>query len=135
MDITRLLRPYKAKKSKYHNKKCILCGITFDSKLEAQRWLVLQDMQKQGKIYGLELQKAFPIGAGRKYLADFYYKLSDSKNGSSGWNAGCDTEVVEDVKGVETAVFRLKMALFNEKYPNIKFYLVKKDKVYEVKKR
>lgn len=125
MDITRLLKPYKAKtgKSKYRNKKCVLCGISFDSKLEAQRWLLLQDMQKQGKICGLELQKAFQIGGGRKYLADFYYKLPDGQ------------EVVEDVKGIETAVFRLKLALFSEKYPNIKFYLVKKDKTYEVKKK
>lgn len=125
MDITRLLRPYNGKsgKSKYHNKKCVLGGITFDSKIEAQRWLVLQDMQRTGKIFNLELQKAFQIGAGRKYLADFYYTLPDGQ------------EVVEDVKGVETAVFRLKLALFGEKYPNIKFYLVKKDKIYEVKKK
>ena len=44
-------------KSKYRNKKTVIDGITFDSKLEAEYYLHLKFMLKCKKILGFEMQK------------------------------------------------------------------------------
>lgn len=99
--------------SKYHAKKTTVDGITFDSKREADRYLVLKDMEEDGSIEDLrsqvryELVPAFDVD-GRHYrpvyyVADFVY-VEDGK------------EVVEDVKGMRTDVYRLKSKLFARRY-------------------
>lgn len=110
------------KRGKYGNKKTPIDGHIFDSKKEAERYIQLRAMQKQGDISGLELQKKFiliptqrgpdiigPRG-GRKpgelifseisYTADFVYYDERSKG-----------FVVEDVKGYRTDVYKLKKAM------------------------
>ena len=110
------------KRGKYGNKKTPIDGHIFDSKKEAERYIQLRAMQKQGDISGLELQKKFiliptqrepdiigPRG-GRKpgelifpeisYIADFVYYDERSKG-----------FVVEDVKGYRTDVYKLKKAM------------------------
>lgn len=97
-------------KSKYHAKKTVVDGITFDSKKEAKRYLELKAMEKVGSIQNLQLQVPFILiekskyGRSIKYVADFVYY---NKNGS---------KVVEDVKGVKTPVYKLKKRLMAEKY-------------------
>jgi len=86
--------------NKYHNRKTIIDGITFDSKKEADRYQYLKLLELAGEIHGLTLQPSYDLIAqgGRKvgkYRADFKY----NQNGRL---------VVEDVKGVRTAVYRLK---------------------------
>lgn len=87
--------------------------ITFDSRKEADRYLVLKSMEEEGSIEDLrrqvryELIPAFDVD-GRHYrpvfyVADFVY-LEDGK------------EVVEDVKGMRTDVYRLKSKLFARRY-------------------
>lgn len=99
----------KNKKSKYHAKKTVLDGITFDSKKEAKRYLELKAMEKVGTIKNLQLQVPFILiekskyGRSIKYVADFVYNRNGSK-------------VVEDVKGVKTPVYKLKKRLMAEKY-------------------
>ena len=99
--------------SKYHAKKTTVDGITFDSKREADRYLVLKGMEGDGAIEDLrrqvryELIPAFDVD-GRHYrpvfyVADFVYR-EDGK------------EVVEDVKGMRTDVYRLKSKLFARRY-------------------
>lgn len=88
-------------------------GITFDSKREADRYLVLNGMEEDGLIEDLrrqvryELVPAFDVD-GRHYrpvyyVADFVY-VEDGK------------EIVEDVKGMRTDVYRLKSKLFARRY-------------------
>lgn len=100
-------------RSKYHAKKTCIDGITFDSKREADRYLVLNGMEEDGLIEDLrrqvryELVPAFDVD-GRHYrpvyyVADFVY-VEDGK------------EVVEDVKGMRTDVYRLKSKLFARRY-------------------
>ena len=100
-------------RSKYHAKKTVVDGITFDSKREAERYLVLKGMEEDGTIEDLrrqvryELIPAFDVD-GRHYrpvyyVADFVY-VEDGK------------EVVEDVKGMITDVYRLKSKLFARRY-------------------
>lgn len=99
--------------SKYHARKTTTDGITFDSRREADRYLVLKGMEEDGTIEDLrrqvryELVPAFDVD-GRHYrpvyyVADFVY-VEDGK------------EVVEDVKGVRTDVYRLKSKLFARRY-------------------
>lgn len=99
--------------SKYHAQKTTVDGITFDSRKEADRYLVLKGMEEDGAIRDLrrqvryELIPAFDVD-GRHYrpvfyVADFVY-VEDGK------------EVVEDVKGMRTDVYRLKSKLFARRY-------------------
>lgn len=99
--------PAKAKKKpKYGNQKCESGGIKFDSKAEMKRWHELVQMQARGEIFDLELQVPFvlepaAIVGGKKvkarvYIADFVYEDSTGK------------QVVEDVKGVKTAIYSYK---------------------------
>lgn len=103
-------------RSKYHAKKTVVDGITFDSKREADRYLVLKSMEEDGAIEELrrqvryELVPAFDVD-GRHcrpvyYVADFVY-VEDGK------------EVVEDVKGMRTDVYRLKSKLFARRYGKV----------------
>lgn len=103
-------------RSKYHAKKTVVDGITFDSKREADRYLVLKSMEEDGAIENLrrqvryELIPAFDVD-GRHcrpvfYVADFVY-VEDGK------------EVVEDVKGMRTDVYRLKSKLFARRYGKV----------------
>lgn len=100
-------------RSKYHAKKTVVDGITFDSKREADRYLVLKSMEEDGTIEDLrrqvryELVPAFDVDGKRYratyYVADFTYR----ENGH---------EVIEDVKGMKTDVYRLKSKLVAYRY-------------------
>ena len=91
------------KQPKYRNTRTVVDGIAFDSKAEATRYAELRLMLDAGTIYGLRLQPRYPLTVnGMKigtYVADFAYVDA----------AGDD--VVEDVKGVRTPVFKLKAKL------------------------
>lgn len=92
------------KRSKYKNIKTVVDGIKFDSKKEARRYQDLKILERAGEIFGLELQPRFSIIVnGFKictYVADFRY-----------YEEGNPNEVIEDVKGVKTAIYRLKNKL------------------------
>lgn len=98
--------------SKYNNIKTKVDGIMFDSKKEAARYGVLKLLEKKKKIFNLKLQPKFPIAVnGEKictYIADFSY--SDMVPNGAGY------DVVEDVKGVKTAIYRLKKKLVKAVY-------------------
>ena len=103
-------------KSKYRNRKCVVCGIPFDSEMEGRRYLVLRDMLTRGEISKLKLQPEFTITEsyrlpdGKKvkamrYRADFSYERDGEL-------------IVEDVKtpGTKTRVFINKSKALYEKY-------------------
>jgi hypothetical protein len=96
--------------SKYRAVKTVVDGITFDSKREAARYAELRLLEKRGFIRQLKLQPEFVFMADGKpmfkYRADFRY--FEGK--------GC---VIEDVKGVRTAVYRLKKKLIEAQF-NVK---------------
>tara|TARA_R110002012_G_scaffold4286_3_gene19772 strand:- start:1699 stop:2034 length:336 start_codon:yes stop_codon:yes gene_type:complete len=96
--------------SKYKNKKIEIRGIKFDSKKEGYRYLELLDLQNQGKIQNLELQKTYRLTvAGHlicKYNSDFDYDLIHD---------GYIIHVTEDVKSPPTRknpTYRIKNKLF-----------------------
>lgn len=106
-------------RSKYHNKKITVDGITFDSQKEANRWKELKLLERAGEIKELKRQVRFKLlptirepvcemssqGVFKKgkvlergvdYIADFTYK-----------NKAGFLEV-EDVKGYRTEVYKIK---------------------------
>lgn len=99
---------------KYNAQKTTIGDVTFDSKREAQRYPVLLARAAAGEIHDLQLQPRFELQPAFKdvrgktvraiyYVADFQYV----ENGHI---------IVEDVKGMETAVFKLKRKLFLYRY-------------------
>lgn len=102
MNIQEYKKIIGAKKTpKYRNKKITIDGITFDSIGESVRHGELKLMQRAGAIQNLQLQVRIPcIINGKKvftYIADFVYL--DTKTGET---------IIEDFKGMETDVFKLK---------------------------
>lgn len=105
-------------RSKYHAKHTTVDGIVFDSKREADRYLVLESMEEDGTIEDLrrqvryELVPAFDVDGKHYrpvfYVADFVYV--DRETGE---------EIVEDVKGMRTDVYRLKSKLFARRYGKV----------------
>ena len=99
-------------------------GIKFASGREADRYLELKLLLSAGEISDLKLQPKFQLQdgftdqwSGKReraitYTADFRYV----ENGH---------QVVEDVKGVQTAAFRLKWKLTKVQNPDIEFRIVK----------
>ena len=76
--------------------------------MEGKRYSELKILLNSGVISNLILQPVFKLQAGRKYRADFTY--TDEKG----------RIIVEDVKGCETEVFKIKADLFEEKYKVIR---------------
>ena len=94
------------KRPKYRNRKTSIDGRTFDSKLEAERYVELKRLQEGGIISGLQCQVPFALEINGnlicKYVADFVYLDVDKKR------------VVEDVKCGPTASrndYRIKKKL------------------------
>jgi hypothetical protein len=79
-------------------------GITFDSKKEMHRYRTLKGMQAQGLIKYFLRRVPFHLPGGVKYLADFLVVYKDRE------------PVVEDVKGVKTAMYILKKKQVREIY-------------------
>lgn len=101
--------------SKYNNKKVKADGYTFDSVREYQRYCELKLLLRRKKIKDLEVHPSFWIlkpfevdgvkHRGLKYEGDFSYKRTED-----------DSFVLEDVKGMETEVFKIKEKLVRAKY-------------------
>ena len=107
--------------SKYKNKKTQIDMYIFDSAKEAKRYKELKLLEMAGEISNLELQPRFLLQESfrkngktyRKieYVADFKY-IEKGKT------------IVEDVKGVQTDVFKLKHKLFEKKYPELELRII-----------
>ena len=105
--------------NKYHAKKTWMKGKVYDSKKEANRAFELEMLAKYGKIKNLQkqvpfvLQEGYVNKHGKKvrpitYIADFTY-VEDG------------VLIVEDTKGFETDVFKIKRKMLEYKYPDIEF--------------
>lgn len=118
--------------SKFKNKKTVVDGISFASKLEASRYKQLKEMEQQGEIKNLVLQPKFElqepfVKKGKKYrkieyFGDFMYEVAKGEKSGE--------IVIEDTKGLLTQEFKLKQKLFEYKYPQYHITLVKKVNKY-----
>lgn len=97
--------------SKYRAQKTEVDGITFDSKAEARRYMDLRLLERAGEIANLTRQEPFVCKVGDTgivvctYRADFSY-----------WDVKQKRTRVEDVKGFDTPVSKLKRKLVHACY-------------------
>ena len=109
------------RRHKYNARKTEVDGITFDSKKEAKEYQNLKLLGRVGAIADRPLQPAFILQAGlvdrsgRKvkpivYKADFAYTQEGR-------------QVIVDVKGMQTPVFKLKAKLFRERFPELQLVI------------
>ena len=91
-------------KNKYHAIPTVIDGIRFASKSEAKRYGQLKLLQLAGEIRWFTCQVPFQLGAGVRYVSDFLIVYIDGR------------VEVEDVKGIETAMFKVKRRLFEAAY-------------------
>jgi hypothetical protein len=135
--------------NKYHAKKSKIDGILFDSHAEAMRYAELKLMKQAGIVKNIECQPVFelqrayrrcpackgrwgiiheeqlsvnvcpicktktPLTRSIVYRADFRITYADGH------------QEIEDVKGMETALFKLKRKLFEYKFPELTLKIVK----------
>ena len=101
--------------NKYRNKKVIVEDYVFDSIQESKRYKELKLLLRAGQPHFL-LQDSFMKNGKTyrkiEYIADFKY----TENGKT---------IVEDVKGIQTDVFKLKHKLFEKKYPDLELRIIK----------
>jgi hypothetical protein len=105
--------PQKLKKtaaSKYRNKRITTQGITFDSIGERDRWLFLRDAESRGEIYNLRRQVKFELVVNHVKICDYIADFGYFKPYTNGLGSGVQ-DVIEDFKGVQTDVFKLKRKL------------------------
>lgn len=97
----------KAKRAKYNNEKVEYDGMVFDSKGELKRHRELMILLKHAIIARLERQVSFELNPGGthsvKYKADWTYYIQETGE-----------FIVEDFKGMETAVFKKKEKLMKK---------------------
>lgn len=108
--------------NKYKNKKVIVDDYIFDSIQESRRYKELKLLLRAGEISDLQLQPKFLLQEGFKkngktyrkieYIADFQY-IERGKT------------IVEDVKGIQTDVFKLKHKIFEKLYPDLELKIIK----------
>lgn len=100
--------------NKYHNTKVKIFGKIFDSKKEAEYYLLLLDKKRRGKIKDFKLQVPFVLQDEFRfenkrilpitYIADFVITENDGS-----------TSVV-DTKGFKTEIYKLKKKMFIKRY-------------------
>lgn len=113
------------KGNKFGAKKTIIDGIKFDSKREAAYYGQLKIMKRGGLIQSFERQISFDLLAAgldprtetypcvAKHIVDFLVTMIDGR------------QEVHEVKGMETAIWRLKVKIFKANYPDIKYKVIK----------
>lgn len=103
---------------KYNNKKKVFNGITFDSEMEAEYYqhLIIAYRREDIKLQPVFLLQPSFKKFGKTHRAIEYKGDFQIEN------------VVYDVKGFETADFKIKRKMFEYRYPALQLVLVKKEK-------
>lgn len=111
-----------SKRTKYNSRKKEIDGHLFDSTKEARRYECLKAMQQVRQISDLQLQPVFLLQEGfrtigRHWCRPIHYRADFSYLDREG------NQVVEDVKSAptKTQAYRIKVKLFQQKYPDITF--------------
>ena len=102
-------RKVRIARHKYGAKRVKVDGYMFDSLAEARRYMELKLLLKTGDIADLEVHPKYPLHCRGevicKVIMDFAY--IDARTGA---------EVIEDVKGVDTDISKLKRKFFEAEY-------------------
>ncbi len=122
-----MVRIANQRQNKYGSKKVAIDNIIFASALEARRYQQLKLLLASGAIAHLELQPIFELQPGFKdytgkkyqsikYRADFKYIEAGEK-------------IVEEVKGCETDMWKLKKKMFLYHYPHLELRVLTKEDI------
>lgn len=114
---------YQRRANKYGAQRTIFNGLKYDSKGEAGHAQELDLRLKAGEISKVERQRTFPLygkNGGRiaSHRVDFLVTYPDGH------------QEVEEFKGFETEIWRLKRNLFVDNYPEIKYWVITSRKTY-----
>ena len=122
-DLARLGIEEPAKRNKFGAKKRTINGIEFDSKAEADYYLLLIAKEQAGEIESFQVQPRYLLQekfekAGKtyrpiEYIADFEVHHKDGR-----------VEVI-DIKGITTEVFAIKRKMFEHQYPQYHLSVLK----------
>lgn len=93
--------------SKYHARRTVIGGETFDSQREALRYQALKQMQRDGEIKKLRRQVKFDLTVNGVRVGFYKCDFAYVERGK---------EITEDVKGFPTPVYRLKKKLMKAIY-------------------
>lgn len=114
--------------NKYNARKVEYDGFKFDSAAEMRRYIWLKDEQEQGNIQLLKVHVPFEIvpksahWVARLQIYREINRVMHEVDFSYLDNLGY--QVVEDVKGVETDLWKLKYKLFCSRYPQIDYRVI-----------
>lgn len=101
---------------KYNNTKKTVDGITFDSILEARRYIILKSRLEAGTISDLRLQPHYTITEGYKDLSGTYIRPVQYIADFSYINHETGKRIVEDTKGVRTEAYAIKRKLVRDRF-------------------
>lgn len=104
-------------RSKYNNRKTEYKGHFYDSAAEARQAWELDVMKDNKRILDWERQVRMPIRVNGIKICDLVLDFRV-------YVSGRDNYFLE-VKGMETAVYKLKLKLFRACYPNMALHVVK----------
>ena len=110
--LSEAIKKFKTKKSKYNNIRTEYKGVSYASKSEASRAQALDRLKEAGQVKYWLRQVPFFLPGNIKYISDFMIV----------WNDGQIT--YEDVKGMQTQVFKNKKKQVEALYP-VKIEVVK----------
>lgn len=119
-------RSWLKRRNKFGAIKTRVGNTVYDSKFEAEICQIRRLEARAGIIDNYEEQKEFELtiydGDGNKrcigtYRCDCFFRV-----------VAKDLWVIEDIKGVETDVFKLKKKLIEFLYPQFEFWVTKRDK-------
>lgn len=106
-------------RTKYHNQPTEYNGRRYASKAEARRAQELDLLKAAGEVDRWLPQVKFALSGFRgslicNHIVDFWVRYADGR------------EEVEDVKGMETPVWKLKYKLFIDMYPDMPYRVIGK---------
>jgi hypothetical protein len=110
--------------NKYHNKKAkSQDGNVFSSKLERNRYEELRLLEMAGEIKDLVLQPEYVLLHGFRDRHGKYHRPIKYR-ADFGYHEGV-LPVIEESKGYDTAVWKIKQKLFLSKYPEIELRVIR----------
>lgn len=111
--------------SKFKNKRYQLDGISFMSKAEAAYyWFHIKPREKVGDINNLVLQPRIRCEIGGQKICDYIADFSFFDRQEEGQHGQRGCQVVIEVKGYKTDVYRLKIKLVHALYPGMKIKVI-----------
>lgn len=106
--------PIAQPKQKYAAKKTAVDGVTFDSRMEADYYVYLCGLRDMGAIRSFVLQPPFVLQPTFKKHGKTFRAITYKADFGVVWADGSKTVV--DVKGMPTAVFKLKAKMYSRLY-------------------